>query len=93
MNIGFDPTKDAAYLARHGVSLVEAADIEWDTVWLWPDLRRLYGEPRSTGIGYIGLRLYLVVFTDRGDVRRIISLRKANTRERPQGRRLAATAP
>ena len=81
VNISFDPAKDAANRAKHGVSLAEAADIEWDTVWSWPDLRRLYGEPRLAGIGYIGLRLYLVVFTDRGDVRRIISLRKANARE------------
>jgi uncharacterized DUF497 family protein len=34
-------------------------------------------------IGYAlqGERLYCVVFTDRGTVRRIISLRKANNRE------------
>ena len=81
MNISFDPAKDAANVAKHGVSLAEAAAIEWGTVWSWPDLRRLYGGPRSAGIGYIGLRLHLVVFTDRGDVRRIISLRKANARE------------
>lgn len=81
MNISFDPAKDAANVAKHGVSLAEVAAIEWGTVWSWPDLRRLYGEPRSAGIGYIGLRLHLVVFTDRGDMRRIISLRKANARE------------
>ena len=32
-------------------------------------------------IGYIGLRLFCVIFVDRADGRRIISLRKANTRE------------
>jgi len=34
-------------------------------------------------IGYapIGERVFCVVFTDRGDQRRIISLRKANARE------------
>ncbi len=34
-------------------------------------------------IGYapIGRRLYCVVFVDRGEVRRVISLRKANSRE------------
>jgi uncharacterized protein (DUF4415 family)/uncharacterized DUF497 family protein len=60
VNISFDPAKDVANLAKHGVSLAEAAALEWDTVWSWPDLRRLYGEPRSAGIGYIGLRLHLV---------------------------------
>lgn len=32
-------------------------------------------------IGYIGLRLYVVVYVDRNGTRRIISLRKANSRE------------
>lgn len=63
------------------MSLADATASEWDTVWSWPDLRRLYNESRSAGIGCIGLRLHVVVFTDRGDVRRIIRLRKANARE------------
>jgi len=33
------------------------------------------------GIGYIGDRLFNVVFVERGEERRIISLRKANQRE------------
>jgi uncharacterized DUF497 family protein len=33
------------------------------------------------GIAYIGLRLFVVVYVDRSEVRRIISLRKANRRE------------
>ena len=81
MNISFDPAKDAANRAKHGVSLADAAAMEWETVWLRPDCRRNYGETRMIGIGYIGQRLYGVVFTDRGDARRIISLRKANARE------------
>lgn len=32
-------------------------------------------------MGYIGQRLYVVVYVDRADSRRIISLRKANQRE------------
>ncbi|MBL8351499.1 MAG: BrnT family toxin [Burkholderiaceae bacterium] len=79
--MSFDAVKDAANLAKHGVSLADAIAIEWDTVWARPDLRRNYGEARTVGVGYIGLRLYCVVFTDRGDERRIISLRKANARE------------
>jgi len=29
MNVTFDPSKDAANLAKHGVSLTEAAGFEW----------------------------------------------------------------
>ena len=48
----------------------------------WPDDRRDYGEARVRAIGEVdGLVLY-VVFTDRGDVRRIISARLASRKER-----------
>ena len=46
----------------------------------WTDVRREYGEMRMAGIGYIGQRLFYVVFVDRVDGRRVISLRKANVR-------------
>lgn len=32
MNVTFDATKDAANRAKHGVSLADAENIEWDTV-------------------------------------------------------------
>ncbi len=81
MEITFDPAKDAANLRKHGVSLAASAGFEWDTALTWPDERKDYGEARMAGIGYIGLRLYCVVFVDRARSRRIISLRKANSRE------------
>jgi uncharacterized protein len=81
MNITFDASKDALNLAKHGVALAEAGHLEWDTLWAKLDWRHDYGELRMVGIGYIGLRLFCVVFTDRGNERRIISLRKANARE------------
>ena len=56
-------------------------DFEWIDAVAWEDVRRPYGEARMVAIGYIGLRLYVVVYVDRDDSRRIISLRKANSRE------------
>ncbi len=81
MDIAYDPAKDIANVAKHGVSLALAVELEWESAVMWPDLRREYGEARMVAIGYIGLRLYLVVFVDRAEVRRIVSLRKANQRE------------
>ncbi len=46
------------------------------------DDRKDYGERRRVAYGRIEGRLFVCVFTDREDVRRIISLRKANSRER-----------
>jgi uncharacterized DUF497 family protein len=81
MKITFDPAKDAINQEKHGVSLSDGARLEWDTALLWPDTRKDYGEDRVSGLVLIGTRLYCVVFTDRGEMRRIISLRKANDRE------------
>ena len=85
MNVTFDPAKDAANMAKHGVSLTEAAGFEWGTAVVWPDTRRDYGEARMVALGYIGLRIMALVFVDRPPEkpteRRIISLRKANSRE------------
>ena len=85
MRVTFDPAKDAANLAKHDISLNEAVGFEWGTAVVWPDTRHDYGEPRMVALGYIGLRIMALVFVDRPPdkptERRIISLRKANTRE------------
>jgi uncharacterized DUF497 family protein len=46
--------------------------------------RRDYGETRVRAIGEADGLVLQVVFTDRGDVRRIISARIANRKERTQ---------
>ena len=85
MKLTFDPKKDAANVAKHGVSLAMAEDVEWETLLCKPDTCRDYGEPRQIGYVIADDRLYCVVFVDRpADApteRRIISLRKANQRE------------
>jgi len=80
MEISFDPEKDAANMAKHRVSLANAGRIEWESAVTWPDLRQDYNKVRFAGIGYIDLRLFYVVFVDRDESRRIINLRKANSR-------------
>ena len=81
MHISFDPAKDTVNLAKHGVSLVAARQIDWSRVLCCPDDRRDYGELREIGFTVVDQRLYVVVFVQRGDEMRIISLRKANARE------------
>ena len=81
MKITFDPIKDQANFAKHGVSLAEAAHFEWDTSISWGDTRFSYDEQRFSAIGYIGLRIYYVAFTEKNEQYRIISLRRATARE------------
>lgn len=84
MQIEFDPAKDVLNIRNHGLSLAVAADLEWDTALIWVDDRRAYGEPRQCAMAMLGERLYFVAFVDRGERRRIISLRKTNNREKEQ---------
>ncbi|CAN5289154.1 hypothetical protein BH11PSE9_BH11PSE9_30670 [soil metagenome] len=81
MNIAFDAAKDAANVAKHGVSLTEAQALKWEWLWCRPDGRRDYGELREVGFAPLADRVHCVVFVQQGDVFRIISLRRANARE------------
>jgi len=55
--------------------------LDWNTAVVWQDMRFDYGEERMCTLAYMGLRLYFAAFVNRGQVRRIISLRRANERE------------
>jgi uncharacterized protein len=81
MRIEFDPVKDASNQEKHGVSLALAAELEWDAALVWVDTRYEYGELRMIALAPEINVLYYVAFVDRGEVRRIISLRRANRRE------------
>ena len=75
----WDEGKRQANLAKHGVDFADMVAFEWDTAVI--DVDEDHAEPRWTAIGFIGALLYSVVFTERGDNIRIISLRKATRRE------------
>lgn len=79
--IEFDPEKDVANIAKHGVSLRLAEQVDLDDAVIIPDLRRDYGEPRWIALQMIEGRLHVIVFTVRSGATRAISLRKANDRE------------
>jgi uncharacterized protein len=81
MQIEFDPVKNASNQAKHGVSLALAAELDWDTALVWVDTRYDYDELRMIALAPEINILYYVAFVDRGEVRRIISLRRANRRE------------
>ena len=81
MQYEFDPHKDQLNLSKHGVSLALASELDWDAALLWVDDRQDYGEMRILALAPRTAILYCVAFVDRGDVRRVISLRRANRRE------------
>jgi len=81
VRIEFDPAKDALNRARHGVSLALARELDWDAALVWMDDRFDYDEVRMIALAPKTNTLYYVAFVERGNRRRIISLRRATRRE------------
>ena len=77
----FDPAKDKLNRASHGLSLAFARQLAWDEALVCLDERFGYEELRMSALVPRGNRLYFVAFADRGNVRRVISLRYAERRE------------
>ena len=75
----WDESKRTETLEARGVDFAEIYDFDWDTASTHRSYRN--DEARLVSLGMIGNRLYHVVWTWRGENRRIISLRKANRRE------------
>lgn len=78
----WDLNKEAQNIRKHRIDFTTAS-----LIWEGPaiervDDRRDYGETRIVATGEISGRLAVVVYTWRGTVRRIISARKANSREK-----------
>lgn len=81
MRVEFDPAKDEANVAKHGVSLALARKLDWDAALVWTDDRFEYDEMRMIALAPETQTLYYVAFVERGAARRIISLRRATRRE------------
>jgi uncharacterized protein len=77
----WDENKRLANLAKHGVDFRDLEGLDWKRALIFEDRRRDYGETRLIALAPLGLRLQVVVFVERGAERRIISARKANSRE------------
>ena len=82
MRFDWDSDKAEQNQRERGFGFDFAALIfEGDTIE-WPDDRQDYGEARVRAIGQADGVVLHVVFTDRGDMRRIISARAADRKER-----------
>lgn len=82
MNFDWDEAKRQANIEKHGVDFTHAISVLYDAPWFEIDDRREYGENRCRAIGLYQDVLLVVVFTIRNDAFRIISARRANSRER-----------
>ncbi len=81
MQIEFDFDKRDKTLTERGLDFAHAGEVFAGVNVTAEDARFDYGEQRLTTVGMLESRMVVLVWTPRGEVRRIISMRKANERE------------
>lgn len=82
MEFEWDKKKNQSNIKKHGIDFNYAKNIFNSIRVTAIDKRKDYGEIRKISIGKIDSHICVVVYTEREDVIRIISARKANQRER-----------
>jgi uncharacterized DUF497 family protein len=82
MNLEFDHVKRDKTLQERNLDFARAAEVFAGVHFTGQDTRGNYVEDRFITLGWLNARLVVLVWTPRGEVRRIISMRKANEREK-----------
>lgn len=81
MEISYDAAKNNRNIAERDLSFDRAADMDFSTAAVIIDDRHAYGETRYIAVNYIDSRLHVLCFVETETGIRVISFRKANTRE------------
>ncbi len=82
MKFEWDEAKRRNNLQKHSLDFANAHRAFTEDAFIIVDEREDYGEDRYVLLGLIHERIVVIAFTIRDDVIRIISIRKANKRER-----------
>lgn len=84
MEFVWDESKRAEIYRKRGVDLLEAALIFENDVLEKEDTRRDYGEKRMIALGMSNGEVYIVVYTKRDDVYRLITAWKGGQNDREE---------
>jgi hypothetical protein len=81
VDISFDPAKRADTLKHRGLDFADAGEVFAGRTVTVQDERRAYGEDRFITAGHLDGRCVVLVWTPRGEARRIISMRYTHADE------------
>lgn len=81
MDITYDSNKNQLNIECRQLSFDQVADLDWETAWVYEDERNDYDEIRYVAYAMYDQRLHIVCFTETDEGIRVISFRKANSRE------------
>jgi len=82
MQYEFDGLKRDRTLLERGLDFAHAEQLFAGVHFTSQDLRMDYAEDRFITVGFLQAELVVMVRTPRGELRRIISMRRANEREK-----------
>ena len=82
MELEWDEAKRESNLAKHGLDLAVSLELFADYFMERLDTRQDYGEDRWVALGIIRGMVVVLIYTERDDTLRPISLRKATVQER-----------
>ena len=80
MKFEYDPRKSVANESKHGINFEQAREI-WDDPGAIKIEGNAQNEKRDLAVGKIGDKFWTVVWTQRGENIRIISVRRARNKE------------
>lgn len=81
MRIAFDPAKRARTIEDRGLDFDDAVLVFAGETYNEEDRRQNYGETRIRTVGFLAGRMVMIVWTQRGEARHVISMRKCNEKE------------
>ncbi|MEX0953988.1 MAG: BrnT family toxin [Rhizobiaceae bacterium] len=87
MKITFDPRKREITLQERGLDFADAAKVFEGTHTVVRDDRFDYGEARFISAGFLEEKMVVMVWTQRGTARHIISMRHCHEKEERRWRR------
>lgn len=86
IRITFDQVKRAKTLEERGLDFADAPHVFAGETIDVEDRRFDYGETRIQTVGFLAGRMVMVVWTQDGEARRVISMRKCNAKEQARYR-------
>ncbi len=81
MRITYDPAKNQRNIEERDLPFDQAANFDFESAVFETDERFDYSETRYVALGFLHGRLHVLCFAEAPDGIRVISFRKANSRE------------
>jgi len=81
MKVEYDSDKNNWNIKERNLSFEQAMELDWETAHIIEDIHHDYPEQRFVAIAHLQERLHVICFTPITGGIRVISFRKANSRE------------